>query len=88
MVNEVFVVFDSCAKAYLSPFTGVTTAQAKRAFLNTTKRPDSLFHSNPQDFTLFKLGSFDDLTAQFNLLPTPERLLGAWETEGSEEGGA
>lgn len=79
MKAEVFAVYDSCSKGFLSPWTAINTAQAVRAFLQTAKRVDSAFNQSPMDYVLFKLGIFDDTNAQFDLLPTPERIIGAWE---------
>lgn len=62
MVVGVYAVFDEKAGAFLAPFTYATDGMASRSFVNEVKRPDSLIGSSPEDFSLIKLGTFDDQT--------------------------
>lgn len=69
-----FTVYDSKAKAYLPPFYQVMTGQATRIFKNSADDPKHQFGANPEDYTLFHLGEFDDDNAKFEIKKTPESL--------------
>lgn len=59
MKFRIFAIFDAKAKAYLPPFTLPEVGQAVRTFVNCVNSPDHAFGRNPEDYTLFELGSFD-----------------------------
>lgn len=61
MLVGMYAIYDVKAGSYMSPFTLATDGMAKRAFINEMRRPDSLIGSSPSDFSLVKLGSFDDV---------------------------
>lgn len=61
MKLEIFTVYDSKAESYLPPFFLPQIAQAKRSFANCCKdKENHAFGQNPQDYTLFHLGQYDD----------------------------
>jgi len=55
-------VFDAAAKAYLSPFFSASDGVAKRAFHHACNTGGHDFFLHASDYTLFKLGEFDDET--------------------------
>lgn len=75
MKSQAFTVYDSKAEAYLRPFFEQSIGTACRAFQNACNNEESAFAKNPEDFTLFHLGSWDDETATFELL-TAKRAYG------------
>lgn len=79
MITKVFTVYDSKAKAYMSPFFDQSHGAAIRAFSDAAKNPQSAIGRHPEDYTLFYLGEYDDLSAYFDLLPTKESLCTAIE---------
>jgi len=74
MIHNVFTIFDAKAEAYLPPFILPKTSMAKRTFSDCVNSADHQFGAHPEDYTLFTIGTFDDETAQYNLLLTPESL--------------
>jgi len=62
MKLDVFSVYDVKAQAYLPPFFMSNNQVAIRAITDCVNDPSHLFYKNPQDYTLFFLGVFDDNT--------------------------
>jgi hypothetical protein len=65
MKKSMFAVFDNAAKLYLQPFLEVTDATAVRAVQDAAKG-DHPFSKHPEDFTLTRLGVYDEETGQLN----------------------
>ena len=76
MIHKMFSVFDSGAAAYLPPFILPRDEMAVRTFADCCKAPDHQFGKFPQDYTLFRLGTFDDETAEFVREPNGPHPLG------------
>ena len=75
MKTEMFVIFDTVAKIYNKPFFLVNLPSAQRAAQDLINNRDHEISRNPQDYTMWHLGSYDDETAQFDLLLTPKCLI-------------
>lgn len=43
---------------FLSPFCETNEATARRSFARAIASPDALMHSNPEDFSLYRVGTF------------------------------
>lgn len=67
MIYLVYSIYDSKAEAYLPPFILPKKAMAVRAFTDCVNSPTHQFGQNPEDYTLFELGSFDDQHGQYLL---------------------
>lgn len=65
MKVRIFSVYDVKAEAYLAPFTFPENGQAIRAFSDTVNDPNSMFNKHAADFTLFRLGYFDQSSGEF-----------------------
>lgn len=74
MILKVFTVFDHAAKAYLQPFFLRTEEEAIRGFSEVCSDPQHMFGRYPDQYTLFHLGEYDDSSASFHELETPETL--------------
>lgn len=74
MIYHVFSIYDEKAEAFLPPFILPKEAQALRVFSDCVNSNDHQFGANPADYTLFRLGTFDDATAQFLLERTKQPL--------------
>lgn len=74
MQHKIFTIYDEKAKAYLPPFFLPESAQAIRAFTNCINSSEHQFAKNPDDYTLFSLGTFDDSSAE--LVPGIAKSLG------------
>ena len=65
MKLNVYSIYDSAAKAYAQPFFMQNDALALRAFMDNINSEDghkSNLSVYPEQFTLFKIGEYDDST--------------------------
>lgn len=60
MQYKVFAVLDSKASCYGMPVFFSNDAQAIRAFGDVVSREKSTFGEHPEDYTMYRVGSFDD----------------------------
>lgn len=74
MILKMFSIYDSKAKAFLPPFFLHTEGMAIRTFADCAKDPQHAFSRNPQDYTLFCLGSFEDTSGMVEVGATPQNL--------------
>lgn len=67
---------DSAADAYGRPFFLPSVGVAIRSFTDEVNRPaeDNQIYQHPEDFDLFELGEFDDVSGRFVLLDVPKQL--------------
>lgn len=73
---NMFSIFDCKAKAYLQPFFSLNSDTATREF-DAAVNGESTFSKFPEDYSLFRLGSFDQVTGQTELLATPDHVINA-----------
>lgn len=71
---KVFSVYDSKVGAYMNPIFLRSKGEALRAFETSINSSDHIFCKNPEDYTLFELGSWDEEKAKFVLHSTPIAL--------------
>ena len=64
---KIYTIFDQKADAYLNPFFLPNDALATRTFKDCTNDDNHAFGKNPEDYTLFNLGSFDTNTGKFTI---------------------
>ena len=74
MLMKVYVVHDSKAECYLPPFHMKSKGDAMRALQALIDDPQHNFCKYAEDFTLFEVGTWDDTSAKYNLLPTPHSI--------------
>jgi hypothetical protein len=74
MNYELITCHDSAAKAYLPVQNYGSIGLALRAFTDAANDPKHAFNAHPECYTLFHLGSFEDLNATFNIKSTPVAL--------------
>lgn len=74
MLLNAFTVYDSKAEAYLPPFFLTTTALAIRSFETAANDQSHDFHKYAADYTLFKIGNYDDHTGKLESLEGFENL--------------
>lgn len=55
-----YAIFDKAIGAYMRPFVMQADGQAIRMFHDECVNADSPLSKHPEDYTLFRLGSFDD----------------------------
>lgn len=64
MLWKVFSVVDNGAKVFMAPFVVRHEAEAVRSVLQAVQSGDSMVSKYPQDFFLFQIGTFDDVTGE------------------------
>lgn len=60
---KIYTIFDAKAEFYNTPFFARTNAEAMRMFqqMISDRNPNNMASTHPEDFTLFEIGSFDEL---------------------------
>lgn len=81
MIMQIFTIYDSKAEAYLPPFYCPNTAVAIRSFATCADDPEHAFCKNPGDYTLFRLGDWDDQTSNFEITEAKQTLGTALEQQ-------
>ena len=66
MIHKIFTIYDEKAKAYLPPFFLPESGQAIRSFKDCINSETHQFGKNPEDYTLFALGFYNDGTASLD----------------------
>lgn len=75
---KIFAIYDRKAELYNTPFFLQHAAIAERHFSRQViDDGSSVLHTNPADFALCELGSFDDKTAKFNMYQGPVQITDA-----------
>lgn len=62
MMFSLFSVYDSAVGTYSPPIAYRSLGQAIRAFQQEARNPDSGIGRSLKDYTLFRVGAFDDST--------------------------
>jgi len=65
MNHKIFTIYDSKAKAYLTPFFLHEDGMALRVFTDCVNDKEHQFGKHPEDYTLFNIGSWSDDKAKF-----------------------
>ncbi len=63
MKQKMFTVLDTKAMAYLPPFFLPNEAVAKRVFGDMATDQTHQFGKHPEDFSMYYLGEFEDMTS-------------------------
>lgn len=71
MIHVVFSIHDQKADAFLPPFILPRTEMAVRTFSDCVASEDHQFGAHPEDYTLFRLGTFDDSNGLYVVEPIP-----------------
>lgn len=80
MKLEIYSIYDHASKAYMTPFFMQNKGMAIRSFQGTVNpETPNMVSQNPEQFTLFKLGDYDDSNGKVECLDTPEPILKAQE---------
>lgn len=63
MKMKFYAIFDDATAAYMRPFLMQSDGQAMRMFLDECKKSDSPIAAHPEDYSLFRVGSWNDQDA-------------------------
>lgn len=81
---KVYTVYDCKVEAYMRPFLLQTKGEALRSWMHVVNDPKTQFNKNPEDFTLFEIGEYDDHTAKLTSHATPVSIATALEVINKE----
>lgn len=59
-----FSVYDEKVQAFMAPFFAPSMGHAARSFEDTVNGGQSLVSKHPADFSLYQVGSFEDVSAE------------------------
>lgn len=74
MLINLYAIFDVKAKLYNKPFYMVNDQVAQRACIQTLNDPTTDIAQNPEDFILYRLGTYEDTTAKIDTDENPVML--------------
>lgn len=78
-------VYDAAVGAYLNPFAVRSEPEAKRSFSDAVGDANSPFCAHPEDYILYAVGLFDNLSGAFEVPDTPKKLITALEVRAPKE---
>lgn len=81
MEMKVYSIFDKKAASYMSPFFMHQDGMARRSFgdLVNDKQHQLGVNKHPEDYSLYKLGTFDDISGKLNGVSEPEFISNAMD---------
>lgn len=87
MILIAFSIFDVKGSNFTPPFFMAAQGIALRNFSDLVNDPQTSVFKHPEDYKLYKVGSFDDNSGLFVPIPVPEFLCNATDfiTKKSEE---
>lgn len=74
MKMSMFSVQDSKAGMFLPPFPAPNAGVAIRQFTDAIANENSVLSKHPEDYALYELGTFDDVSGQSENLKTPKMI--------------
>jgi len=77
MLHGMYAVKDKAADAFIPPFFLPTDSMAIREFLAAAQDTSTRFAKHPHDYSLYKLGMFDDGNGAVKPLAEPLFLVSA-----------
>lgn len=59
-----YAIYDKATNAYMRPFVLQSDGQALRMFTDEAVKADSDISKHPEDYSIFRIGSWDDNTGE------------------------
>jgi len=72
MITNMYVVYDSKSECYNKPFCLINDKVAFRSAESIVEDKTSEIAKHPEDYTMFRIGTYEDLTAEIELLSSRE----------------
>lgn len=79
MIRHVFCTFDKTAGVYQNMFVELNSGTAIRGFSAAVNTEKSQFAKYPDDYILYELGPWDDVSGKIESFAEPKRLVSARE---------
>lgn len=75
-MKSIYSVYDNQTKTFNMPFFAANDPTALRSFKNEANRADAAntIYTNPEDFSLVKLGTFNEDTGEIQPVDKPELI--------------
>lgn len=67
MTKKIYVVHDCKSESYTAPMLHLAIGDALRAFTSAANNRETMIGTNPEDFSLFEVGEYDERTAKFKI---------------------
>jgi hypothetical protein len=83
MLKNIYSMYDRAVKAYMQPIFHDSTGGIIRGLTDVLEDREHQFTKHPEDYTLFKLGTFDEITGKIEY-HEPEKVIGVWELKSPE----
>lgn len=74
MLKKIYTVRDNKIDAYLEPHFAHDDETAKRTMIYSVNDQQHPFSKNAEDYALYYLGEYDDITAKITSLDQPKHL--------------
>ena len=75
MIINYYLIFDKKSKLYSKPFYLLNDNIARRTAQNLLDDPNTEMNKAPDDFSMWRAGSFNDETGKFENLEEPECVI-------------
>lgn len=66
MKTNLYAIYDTAAGIYMKPWQALTDDQAMREFSDIVAMPDSAIGKHPEDYSLSKVGNYNDGNAHID----------------------
>jgi len=77
MQLKMFSICDTKAGFYNQPFFQHSRLEAERSFMSLAYDSNSTISKYPEDYDLYYLGEYDNITGKITALSTPEHIIKA-----------
>lgn len=84
MTFSILATYDSKAECFHTPFFLPNDAMGERVFRQMCQDPDHQFSLNPEDYTLFNIGTYNDQDGSIQSTPATAIINGIQATQGQE----
>ncbi len=78
---ELYTIYDSKEEIYYQPFFLLNDAVALRQFGDMANEETSKISKHPEDYHLWCLGEWDEITGELKTYPTKQTVINASEIE-------
>ena len=77
MIHKLYSIRDSKSEHFLQPILQKTHGEAERTFKDLANNKETTVSRNPEDYDLYYLGEFNDITGKYESLDTPQHIIKA-----------
>ena len=85
MIQNAYSIKDAKANVFSAPFFSINDSVAQRSFEQAKNDPNTTINQNPQDFSLYRLATFDDQSGELHPEKQPYYLSTATTAPVTEE---